>query len=886
MGSIALDITIGLIFIFLMYSIFASILAEMIATWFGMRARVLRMGITYMLTDLKGKEKFERFRYSIDRILLYYSIVYLIGWLLIILGIFISGQGKWIIEPLTYVALRGIALFMMVSFFLIFFSEKKLKKYHILSPKLLKFFLIEPSNFKTSKAGDFYEHPSLKSFFKHKPKKGLSFAKTKPSYISKKTFSTIITDMLRKQGKGIHDWGKISFSVKYNACHFDPQTHKNLITIWEEADDDMEVFIERLETWYEDTMQRINGWYKRKLRFLIFCMGILISVTFNADTFEMVDTLAQDKDVRNQFLQLAFEFEKETESLALFDTMTTQVLETALEETRTDFLAANNIIGNGWEFEKREEKIPVDSMLHARLSRHWDSVQVIKQALKEARFSEAERLQKRNQIKALKKEIRSIQKTLKQGRVSEAELLQKQAQVSFQQQDIRRIEEELKRGSNYTETDLLHKQAQIKIYEQDIRKELDPLEEKRWGRIYNLKDVSKSEDGNPYFLTCETEIGLGAKVLHILKACLPFKKKFFGILITVLAIYLGAPFWFDLLKKLVAIRGTGINPMEEENKEKQKAKKDPTKTEKSSLGKTIKDADHVDIMIEKHRDRWEAMPGVMAVNKVFDEERKQFVIEVAHALGADLSFLPRYVRFEEEKRPIVVKQVQASKVIYMPASVQAGEEEKPPLKVSYGGSFGTLAGWFSIKIKGKMRKYLLTCGHVLSPDGISIIREKGSKVEPFGSIAQLIWSNHLDMALIDVTDKNQADLANIKQIKSYLPQLKRAELKEANLYLRQASGSEVLVKYVDHNYHYPFHDDRVGTYDQFNLISLKRADGQAGALTKGGDSGALVFMKKGDIEIPLGMIIGGDDPAQRQVKRSYAIPLYLIFNHLGIKLEK
>jgi hypothetical protein len=36
--------------------------------------------------------------------------------------------------------------------------------------------------------------------------------------------------------------------------------------------------------------------------------------------------------------------------------------------------------------------------------------------------------------------------------------------------------------------------------------------------------------------------------------------KIFGFLITALAISLGAPFWFDLLKKLMQLRGDGAKP--------------------------------------------------------------------------------------------------------------------------------------------------------------------------------------------------------------------------------------------------------------------------------------------------------------------------------------
>ena len=37
-------------------------------------------------------------------------------------------------------------------------------------------------------------------------------------------------------------------------------------------------------------------------------------------------------------------------------------------------------------------------------------------------------------------------------------------------------------------------------------------------------------------------------------------EKLFGLLLTVGAIQLGAPFWFDLLGKIVRVRGTGAPP--------------------------------------------------------------------------------------------------------------------------------------------------------------------------------------------------------------------------------------------------------------------------------------------------------------------------------------
>jgi len=48
-GTVALDV--GLVFVFLLYSLFATILAEMIATFIGLRARNLKEAVDRMLND-------------------------------------------------------------------------------------------------------------------------------------------------------------------------------------------------------------------------------------------------------------------------------------------------------------------------------------------------------------------------------------------------------------------------------------------------------------------------------------------------------------------------------------------------------------------------------------------------------------------------------------------------------------------------------------------------------------------------------------------------------------------------------------------------------------------------------------------------------------------
>jgi len=52
------------------------------------------------------------------------------------------------------------------------------------------------------------------------------------------------------------------------------------------------------------------------------------------------------------------------------------------------------------------------------------------------------------------------------------------------------------------------------------------------------------------------------KVVFILSETIQSPRKWIGFLITALAMTLGAPFWFDLLNKLVNIRSGGNKPKE------------------------------------------------------------------------------------------------------------------------------------------------------------------------------------------------------------------------------------------------------------------------------------------------------------------------------------
>ncbi len=73
------------------------------------------------------------------------------------------------------------------------------------------------------------------------------------------------------------------------------------------ANEAMDVFTKRLETWFDDTMNRVSGRYKRRVQFILFAIGIPLAFILNIDSIEIAGKLSKKKDLRAQMVQLAIQ---------------------------------------------------------------------------------------------------------------------------------------------------------------------------------------------------------------------------------------------------------------------------------------------------------------------------------------------------------------------------------------------------------------------------------------------------------------------------------------------------------------------------------------------------------------------------------------------------
>ena len=236
-NSGVLDIIISLGFTYLLFSLFTTVIQEIIATNFGFRAKILERAIYRMLEDeTEFNPRFNSLLYLFKR----------------------SGS-------------RGIS---------------------------------------NSTFVEFYKHPLIMCL-------GEGRFKGKPAYIKKETFSKVIIDLLR--GNDFHPGDDAHFFIQkaldekttnWGNTKISDGTLSFLRSIWADSQGDINIFIRLLESWFVETMDRASNRYKKQTQFVLFSVGLAISLIFNVDTIKIVNKPENDTKLREQLVQQAESFEK------------------------------------------------------------------------------------------------------------------------------------------------------------------------------------------------------------------------------------------------------------------------------------------------------------------------------------------------------------------------------------------------------------------------------------------------------------------------------------------------------------------------------------------------------------------------------------------------
>ena len=123
-----------------------------------------------------------------------------------------------------------------------------------------------------------------------------------PSYIGAKNFSKIMLDIFSK-GDGCGSLAK-QFETSVNELSAGA-VKDSLAALVKNAEGNIDKLREQIEHWFDFSMDRVTGWYKRKMQAITFVVGLSLCVVFNANTFSIIHNLVYDKDSREEMVAMA-----------------------------------------------------------------------------------------------------------------------------------------------------------------------------------------------------------------------------------------------------------------------------------------------------------------------------------------------------------------------------------------------------------------------------------------------------------------------------------------------------------------------------------------------------------------------------------------------------
>ncbi|GAB4399745.1 MAG: hypothetical protein OHK0053_20410 [Microscillaceae bacterium] len=150
--------------------------------------------------------------------------------------------------------------------------------------------------------GAFFAHP----MFKKMTVKGQMLRM--PSYLNREMFAKIVMDILTNGKNYRATFSEIEEKITELFPNENSQTRRLLFSFITQTGDSLDRFQREMHHWYDSVMDRASGWYQRYVKQILLYLGFVLSVIFNADSFEMVKQLARNPQAQAEILQQASRF--------------------------------------------------------------------------------------------------------------------------------------------------------------------------------------------------------------------------------------------------------------------------------------------------------------------------------------------------------------------------------------------------------------------------------------------------------------------------------------------------------------------------------------------------------------------------------------------------
>ena len=147
-------------------------------------------------------------------------------------------------------------------------------------------------------AKEVYRHPLIKHLAKHRQK---------PSYVRPSIFAAALLDVV---GRPKDEDGGAALSSDQVRAALEKMDRKEpvrgvLLALARSSDESLDEMREAVADWYDEAMDRVAGWYKRWVKWILLIIAGGVTVAVNADTIRIAKQLWYDDAVRAAVVEAA-----------------------------------------------------------------------------------------------------------------------------------------------------------------------------------------------------------------------------------------------------------------------------------------------------------------------------------------------------------------------------------------------------------------------------------------------------------------------------------------------------------------------------------------------------------------------------------------------------
>jgi hypothetical protein len=155
-------------------------------------------------------------------------------------------------------------------------------------------------------AGDEQPDAFVRKFYQHPLIKSMMHDTNHPAYISARTFSKVVTDLVKREGAAKPEdpaQQERAAGLAMGARDLPPGDLKRALVALVEPAQKLREAQDAIEGWFNDAMDRVTGWYKRRTQIWTIVIAAVLTIVANADTVQITRRLWVDPVLRGAVIE-------------------------------------------------------------------------------------------------------------------------------------------------------------------------------------------------------------------------------------------------------------------------------------------------------------------------------------------------------------------------------------------------------------------------------------------------------------------------------------------------------------------------------------------------------------------------------------------------------